>query len=70
MTTLLALGFPYSTSANAAAQDIVLQEPDLATEPDAVAVVSVTTRGPTTSRRPTPWARRGTASSGSSSSPP
>jgi uncharacterized membrane protein len=40
MTTLLALGFPYSTSANAAAQDIVLQEPDLATEPEAVAVVS------------------------------
>ena len=40
MTTLLALGFPYSTSADAAAQDIALQEPDLATEPDAVAVVS------------------------------
>ena len=30
MTTLLALGFPYSTSANAAAEDIVLQEPELA----------------------------------------
>jgi uncharacterized membrane protein len=40
MRTLLVLGFPYSTSADAAAQDILLQEPDLATEPDAVAVVS------------------------------
>jgi len=40
MTTLLVLGFPYSTSANAAAEDIVLQEPELAGAPDAVAVVT------------------------------
>jgi uncharacterized membrane protein len=40
MTTLLVLGFPYPTSANAAAEDILLQEPELAGEPDAVAVVT------------------------------
>jgi len=40
MTALLVLGFPYPTSANAAAEDILLQEPELAGEPDAVAVVT------------------------------
>jgi|tagenome__1003787_1003787.scaffolds.fasta_scaffold20949197_4 uncharacterized membrane protein len=40
MTTLLVLGFPYPTTAVAAAQEIALWEPDLAAEPDAVAVVS------------------------------
>jgi len=45
MTTLLVLGFPYPTTAVAAAQEIVLWEPDLATEPDAVAVVSRDDRG-------------------------
>ena len=29
MTTLLVLGFPYPTTAEAAAQDILLQEPEL-----------------------------------------
>jgi uncharacterized membrane protein len=38
MTTLLVLGFPYPTTAGAAAQEVLLQERDLA-EPDAVAVV-------------------------------
>jgi uncharacterized membrane protein len=40
MTTLLVLGFPYPTTAVAAAQEVVLGEPDLAAEPDAIAVVS------------------------------
>jgi uncharacterized membrane protein len=40
MTTLLVLGFPYPTTAVAAAQEVVLWEPDIAAEPDAVAVVS------------------------------
>ena len=40
MTTLLVLGFPYPTSANAAAEDVLLQEPELAGRPDAVAVVT------------------------------
>jgi uncharacterized membrane protein len=40
MTTLLVLGFPYPTTADAAAQDILLQEPELAATPDAVAVVT------------------------------
>src|SRR5690242_1827726 len=40
MTTLLVLGFPYPTTAVAAAQEVALWEPDLGAEPDAVAVVS------------------------------
>jgi uncharacterized membrane protein len=40
MTTLLAIGFPYSTTASAAAEDVLRLEPDLVSEPDAVAVVS------------------------------
>lgn len=39
MTTLLVLGFPYPTTADAAAQDILLQEPELAAAPDGLAVV-------------------------------
>jgi uncharacterized membrane protein len=45
MTTLLVLGFPYPTTAVAAAQEVALWEPDLAAEPDAVAVVSRDDRG-------------------------
>jgi uncharacterized membrane protein len=40
MTTLLVLGFPYGTTAVAAAEEVALWEPDLGAEPDAVAVVS------------------------------
>jgi len=39
-TTLLVLGFPFPTSAKAAAEDILLEEPELAGEPEAVAVVT------------------------------
>jgi len=40
MATLLVLGFPYPTTAVAAAEEVALWEPDLGAEPDAVAVVS------------------------------
>jgi uncharacterized membrane protein len=40
MRTLLVLGFPYATSANAAGEDVLLQDSDLTSEPGAVAVVS------------------------------
>jgi uncharacterized membrane protein len=39
MTTLLAIGFPYPTTAIAAAEDVLRLEPDLVSEPDDVAVV-------------------------------
>ena len=40
MTTLLVLGFPYPTTAVAAAEEVALWEPDLGAEADGVAVVS------------------------------
>lgn len=40
MISLLVLGFPYPTTGHAAAQEILLQEPDFAAGPDNVAVVS------------------------------
>src|SRR3954467_7051245 len=40
MTTLLAIGFPYPTTASAAAEDVLSLEPDLVCEPDDVAVVT------------------------------
>lgn len=45
MTTLVAVAFPYATTAAAAAQDILLLEPDMAVDIDSVALISCDDRG-------------------------
>jgi uncharacterized membrane protein len=45
VATLLVVSFPYPTTACAAAEDVLRLEPDLAVEPDAVAIVSRNDQG-------------------------
>src|SRR5690349_11696910 len=45
MATLVAVGFPYATTASAAAEDTLLLAPDLALDVDAIAVISCDEQG-------------------------
>ena len=62
MTTLVAVGFPYATTASAAAEDLLLLEPDMALNVDAIALISCDDRGQfrvTTNHRSVPAESRG-----------
>lgn len=45
MTTLVAVGFPYATTAGAAAQDMLVLDPDVTVAVDSIALISCDARG-------------------------
>lgn len=62
MTTLVAVGFPYATTAGAASQDILVLEPDMALDVDSIALISRDDRGQfqvTTNHQSLPGESRG-----------